>query len=1213
MFKRIKKTLAVIAAGLFCALAVYNAGMLGLFAKSGGNAGAAKSSFVTQAIDIPNGGFTSSSGSFPKSPSDWTGSGLNSSGSAYAGVVSLEGSQYSQNRDGYHFPDSRLSEVQDIIDTYPREWAAADSSRSVLMINTLERSGSYAFTSQSVTIDPYRRVEFSVSVKTFNYRAGGAAIALLDADGNTPVGESKETLLPKDQNPMMFKNIDTAADRAGADDNGWRAYRFLIETSYYPVSVKLSLQAGTASSTAQGAVFFKDARAKTLTPSDYDRLAKGAAGAPRLLAHSFIPNTPDHADYADRIDLTAAGVNGDIDPYFSAPKTVYEPGRPLQNPNGKWEFITGGMNTTDKYDADTVVTKGANLPSVVTASPVPGGGAYSVDDIMVPFDPGDAYPAPTPELNLLKFDQTAGASAAGARSGDIRIERYRYYRLSVWYKTLGDGKVSLALTEPSFEGSYKRAVVGDRQSDLSSDGSGLIDMEKWSQASFYIKGASDRARNLSLELWLGYGGQKETFSHSAGIAYFYGVELCMMSPADFNARSGGGAVVTLTSPGSDTGITNGGFRDFSYDKYEFPLVAEGWAFFEGGNAQVLPGVQSFDYKDERVVRGILPTDADFYRTADPLAVAYGSRIPSGSPAARPANALMILNNHATAAGYASSPVSVGAFSYGKISVLVSHEAAENGGAYGAALVLKSGGKIVSEILDIRTGGRWQAYSFFISTGESEASFELLLLNGQGKIVSQTADSLFALERRASGAAFFANAAYAGNISAAEYDAAGSDAKRSRQVDFKSNFGLAGFNDQSALKPSYSFTGVAGAVKNGTPRFDLTQAGALDTKSILDSDGYLLPKEPDLDQDGEQKKDPVTNEPLWKTVNPGTTQPDSPYVLMVGNTSATGFKLVSGSRTLDGSAYYEVSVSVKTYGIPVKPDNMQDKAWLDSLDWLAPADKDRFVSNGELPRFGAMIALTGIDGAYFNGINTETGADNEYAVYTFYIRTGDSVSFNFELGLGDPLKESTWSPGWAFFDNVSVKTIDKARYDATEKQNKDEGRTDRISILLGSPEVSAESPEAKTFWDWMWIPSVIFGLAILIALGGFGVRRVAPFVKRKLQAAKSHAAPSYARRAESLKPRKPMFEEDEEYIDIESVKHYVTDEDIPYEDVLTDGETESADAGTGADEAASAEDEGASVSDLLPKKAKKAEAPKPAKKNIEPEDKKAGDYTDYFED
>ncbi|MDR1092950.1 MAG: hypothetical protein LBL66_02240 [Clostridiales bacterium] len=1249
--KKFEKPIACLSAGLFFALALCHFAFAGLLAPRARTASAADSSYTAETISIPNGDFTNSSGSFPKSPSDWTGESLQgNSGKLYAGVISLNPSQYAANSEIYHnmFPDASYNDFRDLVDTYSDAFETeGDTDRGVLMINTLDGSGAYAFTSQSVAVEAYRRAEFSVWVKTFGYDSSGkAVVALLDADSNKPVGELKDkTVSLRDQNRLLIDNIDTNAERKDWNtDNGWREYSFIVETSYYPVNFKLSLQSGTDGSAATGAAFFKGAAAKTLSVSEHREMAADAGPASPARAHSFIPRNAGDEGYADRVILDGSdntdpsvnlAVNADqesedgaavsIDPYFNGADTVYEAGRPNQNPDGSWEVIRGGAGEDGDPNSDNIVKTG-NAPEVVAAGLNPDG-SYTFNDMYAPFAPADQFPGGGSGVNLLQFYQS-DAGAVGARSKNITIERYRYYRLSVWYRTDEEGKATLALTEPADANGVKRAVLGEKQSALTTAGkTGLPHMENWNQASFFIKGSSDETRYINLELWLGYGGKNAADTHSAGAAYFYGVELETMSPADFTARSEGKTVVTLTADSSSSTVTNGTFRDYTYDTFEFPLQANGWTYFEGNDAGVLPYARDFAYKDEAVERGILPTDNGYYtKTAGlaPQTAWYAALLPSGGVTTQPKNALMILNNDKSAAGYTSSAITVSASTYAKISVLASHEAdPRDGDAHGAALVLKRNGKIAAEILDIKTDGQWREYAFFVAAGDEELSLELLLMNGQPGIDGRTAgspfataDSPFTETRLSKGAAFFANAEMA-TVEEDAYKTAGSNAARNRQVDFKSDFGLFGYNEKSALKPSYSFTGVAGAVKGGLPQINSSRAGVLDTKNILPEDAYLLPKE--KDETGALAKNENGNTVF---VNPGTSQgDDARYVLMIDNTAPTGFKLVSDKEyTLSASSYYRVSVSVKTYGVP--------------------ADEGQ-------SRYGATAALKGVEGAYFNGIRTEgANASNEYKTYSFYILTGsNSLPFNFELGLGDPLKESTWSTGWAFYDRIEVATINKTEYDAMTKRIKDEEPADRISLSFADATAAAdeEAVKAKSFWDWYWLPSLLFALAILAVLVNNLFRRVVPAIarRRKPRAAR---APSYARRPDAAKADRgaTSYADDETYIDIDTTKNYVygddesdiaaePDEAEPYPDGGTAQAETAATADIG-DAPDAAETETAATTDgnkpdtsetvpapaekpapakIEPKKREKPAAAKAAK--AKPEKERAGDYTDYFED
>jgi hypothetical protein len=415
--------------------------------------------------------------------------------------------------------------------------------------------------------------------------------------------------------------------------------------------------------------------------------------------------------------------------------------------------------------------------------------------------------------------------------------------------------------------------------------------------------------------------------------------------------------------------------------------------------------------------------------------------------------------------------------------------------------------------------------------------------------------------------------------------------------------------------------VAGAVKGGLPQIGSSRAGVLDTKNILPEDAYLLPKE--RDGGGALAKDDGGN---TIPINPGASNEDTRYVLMIQNTAPTGFKLVSDKGyTLNASSYYKVSVGVKTYGVPADGDNS---------------------------RYGAMIALKGVEGAYFNGVRTEgAAASDEYKTYSFYILTGtNSLPFNFELGLGDPLKENTWSTGWSFYDGIKVETINKTEYDAESKRIKNDEPAERISLSFADTtaavaETSEETVKPKSFWDWYWLPSLLFALAILAVLVNNLFKRVLPAIRRHRKP-RLAAVPTYSRRADGgRRDRAVNYADDESYIDIDSAKTYAYDDedaDIAAEpdetEPYTNGGTAQAETAATADigdAPDTAETEMAATTDgseldtaetvtapaekpapakaakTEPKKREKPAAAKAAK--AKPEKERAGDYTDYFED
>lgn len=199
-------------------------------------------------------------------------------------------------------------------------------------------------------------------------------------------------------------------------------------------------------------------------------------------------------------------------------------------------------------------------------------------------------------------------------------------------------------------------------------------------------------------------------------------------------------------------------------------------------------------------------------------------------------------------------------------------------------------------------------------------------------------------------------------------------------------------------------------------------------------------------------------------NPGSKTNEN--VLMIFALEDTNFKATQKSTySLNVGEYYKISVNVKTVNISQEQHSYNEK--------------------NEIIPFGATIGLTGFD-KNFTGINTQTDANynNDYVTYTFYLSPDGSTTTGLELSMGT---ENNLAKGYAFFDEVTFAKIDEVEYlaaqNATENKN---------VIILNQVNPDKETETGSEFagseWNWIIIPTLLTGLAIVIALVGSMVRQ-----------------------------------------------------------------------------------------------------------------------------
>ena len=166
-----------------------------------------------------------------------------------------------------------------------------------------------------------------------------------------------------------------------------------------------------------------------------------------------------------------------------------------------------------------------------------------------------------------------------------------------------------------------------------------------------------------------------------------------------------------------------------------------------------------------------------------------------------------------------------------------------------------------------------------------------------------------------------------------------------------------------------------------------------------------------------------------------------------------------SFSFNSDTYYKISINVLT-------------RYIDREN-----DKDEDVN------YGACIALANSNEILLKGIDT----DGVWKTYTIYINLTESLTSAIKLGLGFEDEETR---GEVLFDNLTITTIsDEASYLA-ELEDVD---LNTIATFINHSETEESDNEEPSIWqnnfNWIIVPSLITGLAIIIAVVGFYVRKI----------------------------------------------------------------------------------------------------------------------------
>lgn len=182
-------------------------------------------------------------------------------------------------------------------------------------------------------------------------------------------------------------------------------------------------------------------------------------------------------------------------------------------------------------------------------------------------------------------------------------------------------------------------------------------------------------------------------------------------------------------------------------------------------------------------------------------------------------------------------------------------------------------------------------------------------------------------------------------------------------------------------------------------------------------------------------------------------------LYISSLSDTYFGYTSStSYTFESEKYYKISINVLTR-------------------YLNQENADENIN------YGASIKLADSTEIMFCGIDTE----GEWRTYTIYASFTTSLTSKITLALGyvDQI-----TAGEALFDNLTIKTITQDEY--IEEYNLADQNRIATFIDYTEPEEEEETEEKepwKNEFDWFLIPSLLTGLAIIIAIVGHYVRKI----------------------------------------------------------------------------------------------------------------------------
>ena len=1016
--------------------------------------------FTQTAMHPSNNQFKDTSSSdIPKTPSNWTGGGVDglSGGKTISGVLDL--STYANDKDKYKLPED------DIINSpFGKGGANDNTNRNVLLVNIRDDGTSagsaYGYTSSELTFSKNKFYMVKAWVRTGDFAGdSGAAIRL------NGLGED-----------IAFTNINTVSGLDKIDssnDFGWKDYTFYVaSSSYEDKTVTLSLQVG-------------DKYEKKFRP------AKGYALFDNVTAFEIAPSSflgARETEQTQVIDLSA---------HTSEDYAAYESDFAFTNGLANWQQVSADTDLSntfsDIYDGSDLFTEDKKFGLV--SDPASSLGKNNDGDSKV--------------LVVSSYDKTKDAyktvSKGMAFKTPIKIERYHYYRISAWIKSQkieGGAGATFALSairnendEPR-EGNNLFATITGCNGNADNKSRGGFE-----QYSFYVKGSAIKDYDAYIECWLGVKDNQ-----SSGVAIFDNITVEEISPADYSSFNSNGTAVDFdTYNGADgnafvtlpdTGITNGMFYNIDgYEEFSYPIAPAGWEKHTTDSVGS-DGYSSETVKTEDAVSGIVPTDADtFY--------AYNDKFGNPTRPLTDGNVLMLYSKTPTAFCYRSSVFTASANTPGEIAITLG---TQNMGAddYGASLVLKDDKRVLATIEGIKSE-KFGTYKFFVEPADADVSTLAVEIWLGGNDRNQNKTKLSA------GHVFVKSVSY----TAFTDDKDGETVTKTAAAKFaeqKTECDAEKLGETQITKAAYSYKSV-----------DLYAYDLYDSSFVKQPFNWQLAESKSVDTDAVQYGifDSAKVGAQENKLVPKDFTSDKRNVLMLRNgTEAYSSLTYSGAINAKADTYYKVEVSLK---VNIPENQLRKNA------------------------VGATLALTGgpneiqFKDIKSTALKIDGYTDNEaFRTYTFFIKPNSadtSLSLRLSLGESDYNKQCS---GIVYINDITYTDITEAAY-GEAKNDIDDGNKFAVLADLtveADEDDNADSDNPESTLDWWLIPSILFAVAILIAIIGFMVRKLVEKRRSKKGVVQKYA--SYDRTATLNREHNKNADEESEKVST------VADDDEHYE-------------------------------------------------------------------
>ncbi|MCH5153803.1 MAG: hypothetical protein J1F71_01185 [Clostridiales bacterium] len=1014
--------------------------------------------FAPVSLSLSNPQFSSSSGDYPANPSSWTGEYVDGGKAELVkGVVDLTPSVYSTGGNKEYALDQYEDEYKsekDIPKSIFGEGTDFGGDKKALFINTKKGASTvYAYKSEEMTLSANSFYRFSVWAKTGKFTAQSGATVKLSGLGQY----------------FGFYNIDTA--RKNIDSNGklvldvnnnygWVKYTLYVRTSAsLSKSVRINLGLGETATggnedpgvyvrPASGYVFFDDVKADRISAFDF---ASETMHFEKLdgkdnvygMGTSMAIDLNETKSFATKDGLEIGTFSRNTDQWKNARYDEYE-----ENPEYTGSALLGFYNSEGRLKD---LSSSANVYGFSQNPWAPYGRAEyaSLSDKQLNFFESDR------NGNILVISTYDGdeftAAARGAASPFVTIERFKYYRFSVWVKgdSVEDGN-GITIRLKGKLASANNVNLLTEYTSLAGDSSDTAHYG-WKEQIVYIHGSMLYDYDVSFELWLGAPG-----AQSSGIAMFDNVTFTELKYSDYSAMSeaDSGNFYAIDDNANASNITNGNFVDVDdMDEIKFPMPAAEWSYLTTEEV----GTRGFSVSavdTENAVHGIIPTDE---KTFAEIAASGAIPYPDMPKAEGLTNVLMLASSTKTAFCYQSPSITIATDTAYKITVDMMVGRVDG---YGASLVLKTtSGNVISTIENIQnTNKQFRTYTFYLSAPRSQQTVYLEIWLG----LNDRKDNKQKLS--------------SGNVYVKLVDLVEWTAADDGNITDEFNAIL------EKYKSDINSTAALGAMNYGIYSFSEPTLDYYDAYSYDQMGGLGTPY-----QWSRSSANSNVISGIFNTLNvkeelyPGFEKKDlSGSMLYIYNTEKNYTKYTyDNSLSLVSNKYYRIDVQVK---VRISSEELKDKNSV-----------------------GAGLALTGSSASFTNikdtstiyDVNNEDSRDYEtFKKYSFYISTGDNGGdVGLDITFGGEDKES-YIQGRLIIGSIVMTEIDNLDYEDAQKSKDKNIIAVELSETVTDNSTNNNTEAASSDIQWWIIPTVIFSVALVAAIVLILVIRLRDYFKKK---------------------------------------------------------------------------------------------------------------------